>query len=230
MPDVITRRIEWTGPLGRHVEHDPRSRNYPAATVGVATVWWPHHYSVLNQGNTGSCTGNAATQCLATGDVYRKPFRPSEATARKVYSIATTLDSIPGSFPPDDTGSTGLAVAKACKQLGYIGSYTHAFGLGHARGAIGVAPFIVGTDWYESMFNPDPDGTVHPVGEIAGGHEYLCLGYEETTDRFAFLNSWGRKWGVPIPEAHVTGGGFFMAAADLGKLLADQGDIVSFVV
>ncbi|MEV5953720.1 hypothetical protein AB0M11_08075, partial [Streptomyces sp. NPDC051987] len=58
------------GRLGRHIEHDPRSRAYALSedllpstyTSAVHTVRIP----VLDQGSLGSCTGNAAEAFAGT--------------------------------------------------------------------------------------------------------------------------------------------------------------------
>jgi hypothetical protein len=206
--------------LGRHKEHDPRSLNYPAQTAAVVTKVWTHYGAVLDQGQVGSCTGNAMAQALNT-----KPLRAvgrallREADAVQLYSAATALDNVPGTYPPDDTGSSGLAVAKAAQNAGYITGYTHAFDLDHVLGALMLGPLICGTDWHQDMFNPDPDGTVHPTGAIAGGHEYLLLGVHPRMERLTFLNSWSKSWGYH--------GRFYMSFDDFDGLLNAGGDAVA---
>lgn len=213
-------------PLGRHVDHDPRSLDFPhpADAPVQHPVMWAHSGPVLDQGQLGSCTGNAITQALATGPLFHKGYVPSEKIAVQIYELATHLDSIPGTYPPNDTGSSGLGVAKAAKKLGYIASYQHAFGITHARAVIAQSPFIAGTDWYDGMFTPDPDGHVHLTGQIAGGHEYLVLGYDPVADLWTMLNSWG-TWGIGIKGVATTGL-FHLAGPDFAQLLAAQGDIV----
>jgi hypothetical protein len=217
-----------TFPLGRHVEHDPRSLDFPAPTGTPGSHHWPHHGTVLNQGQLGSCTGNASAQCLVTGPNNQPGRKMTEAKAVKIYELATELDNVTGAYPPDDTGSTGIAAAKACQQLGYITSYTHVFGINHALGAIAMGPMICGTRWDDAMFTPTADGYVVPGGKVAGGHEYLCLGYDQATDSFEFLNSWGTKWGVDLPNCDVTHGGFRMTRVDFASLLDDHGDCTVF--
>jgi hypothetical protein len=95
----------------------------------------------------------------------------TEADALAIYSAATRIDPSPGEYPPNDTGSNGLSVAKVAKKLGLIGSYTHAFGLDHFIGALQLSPVLLGIHWYQDMFTPDAKGFVHPGGTLAGGHE-----------------------------------------------------------
>lgn len=215
-------------PLGRHVEHWDESKNYPyvAKVTAPAPVMHPHHGVTLNQGQLGSCTGNASAQSLMTGPLYRSNWNATEARAVAIYKLATQLDGVPGVYPPTDTGSTGVGAAKACQQKKYITSYQHVFGIDHAKLSIAITPFIVGTEWFDGMFNPDANGTVHPTGSVAGGHEYLCLGYDGS-NVWTFLNSWG-TWGIGL-KGIATTGLFHMSTADFAMLLANQGDITVFV-
>src|SRR4051794_25577440 len=136
--------------LGRLLQHDPKSRDYPAQGASqIKTVIHQRHCTAFDQGDTSSCTGNAMAQCLMTDPFWRKGRHLDEVQARILYGMATKLDGLPGEFPPDDTGSSGLGVAKAAKALGYISAYHHAFGLEHALAALTLAPVIVGVEWLE---------------------------------------------------------------------------------
>lgn len=206
--------------FGRLVEHDERSRNFPARTALVQrSVLWGHHAPVLDQGDLGSCTGNATAQLINT-DFFassRKHGFLTEADAVKIYSLATRLDDIPSNtYPPTDGGSSGLGAAKAGVRLGYFKSYSHAFGFDWFASALQLQPLIVGTEWFDGMMKPDPSGFVHPTGSVAGGHEYLCLGISYEAKTLTFLNSWGSSWGRT--------GRFFMHFEDFKGLLAAQGD------
>ena len=221
----IEERVVEGKPLGRHVNHDPQSLRYLAPADGtVATARWTRRTPVLDQGQLGSCTGNAATGCLGTDPFYAtlpgKTLDENEAVT--LYSEATRLDNAPGSYPPDDTGSDGLSVAKACKANGLISGYTHITSLAAAHTAIQSGPFIVGSDWFDSFDNPDSNGVVSiaPGATVRGGHEYECIGYDAATDLWEFVNSWGTGWGV--------GGHFFYSSATFTRLLAAQGDATVF--
>ena len=86
--------------------------------------------SVLDQGQLGSCTGNAGTGALGTQPFYDAvgstvmPDPNDEAAAEQfavqLYSDATVVDGYPGDYPPDDTGSSGLAICKVLKSRGTI--------------------------------------------------------------------------------------------------------------
>ena len=98
--------------LGRLVDHDERSRNYQARRAAAhRSVLWGHHAPVLDQGELGSCTGNATAQLINT-DYFAKSRKSgylTENDAVAIYSAATKLDGIPhNTYPPIDGGSSGL--------------------------------------------------------------------------------------------------------------------------
>lgn len=204
--------------LGRNVNHDPRSLAFPAAVSAAPRkpVLHRHYGPVLDQGQLGSCTGNAMAQALNTAPFHKSRAKLlTEADAVSIYSAATLIDGSPGHYPPTDTGSDGLSVAKVAAKRGYISAYHHAFDVEHALGALQLSPFLFGTSWHESMFTPDADGFVHPDGNVVGGHEILCIG--DTGTALVFLNSWGKSWGK--------GGTFLLSYADFAALMADSGDV-----
>lgn len=212
-------------PLGRHVNHDPRSRNFEAVPEAT-TVRTKMHIAtapVLSQGQLSSCTGNALAQCLNTRsfDAARQGVRPTgylqENDALSLYSEATILDSFPGSWPPEDTGSDGLSVCKVGVNQGYLTGYRHTFSFDAFLLALMDTPVLVGTSWTHDMFHPTPGGFVQATGDVLGGHEYLALGVNTEAQYVVFLNSWGAGWG--------RAGRFGMRFADVKTLLADSGDV-----
>ena len=208
--------------LGRNVQHDPQSKHYRAVVVARPPKTVLHRFSapVLDQGQVGSCTGNALAQCLNTAMFRRSRLKGAyltESDAVTLYSRATTLDDAPGTYPPEDTGSSGLAVCKAGQQLGYLSEYRHAFSFDDFLSAVQISPVIVGTDWTEDMFTPDIHGYVKPTGTVAGGHEYLVLGINTTSRYVTCLNSWSSKWGK--------NGRFKVTFENFQKLLDQQGDV-----
>jgi hypothetical protein len=203
------------GRLGRHVEHDERSRAYAVAPhPAPKTVRWHRHVHPFDQGDLGSCTGNAMAGALSTRPF---PHRFAEATAVTLYKAATHLDDVPGAWPPDDTGSTGLAVAKAAVARGWIRSYLHCFSLDDVLSALQDGPCIAGTNWYSGMDTPDADGLAHVTGTVRGGHEYELVGVDMERQRILAVNSWGMSWG--------RSGYFDIGFADFARLLAEQGDV-----
>lgn len=216
--------------LGRNINHDLRSRLFPvqAADVVPKSVRHERHVPVFDQGQLGSCTGNAGIGCLATGnfyDEYQKlpagKYTLDEAGAVKLYSDATVADPYDGTYPPEDTGSDGLSIAKVLQNAHIISGYQHAFSLNDAIKALTLAPFITGTFWYNDMFTPDASGRVQASGALAGGHEYVADELDIERERIWFTNSWGASWGI--------GGRFYMAFGDYSGLLENNGDVTVFV-
>lgn len=222
--------------LGRYVEHDQRSRDFALDDIdevrkGVAgSVRWTSKCRILNQGDLGACVGYAATACLgsepnwyglptAVAANYRTALR-TEAMARGIYSMATELDGIPGKYPPTDTGSSGLAGAKALHRMGYCSGYLHAFSLEAAIKALQIGPLMLGTNWYEGMSKP-VGGLVQISGDVVGGHEYVCYGYDADSGIVHCQNSWGKEWG--------SAGLFAMDLDTLERLLDEKGDATQLV-
>jgi hypothetical protein len=210
--------------LGRHVEHDPRSRAFAFDTSGltVASVVHARHIPILDQGQVGSCTANAGIGAIASDPGFgRLPAAPryalNESGALKLYSDEEVADG-DGPYPPNDYGSSGLTCAKTLQRAGLISGYQHTFSLGDALKALTVQPIIAGMTWYNSMFDPDADGRVHPFsGGVAGGHEIVAREIDAPNQRVWFDNSWGTSWGVA--------GRFYLTFADFSSLLADHGDV-----
>lgn len=207
-------------PLGRHIEHDERSKNFRAVTPGplpTTTKVWKRS-TVFDQGGLGSCTGNAIAGIGATVP-FRVPHRRyDEYLAVKIYKRATVLDPFDGAYPPDDTGSSGLAACKAAVELGLTKAYRWGFGVEDlARMVATLGPCAVGTDWMSEM---DQGGVVSIGGYVRGGHEYEVIGWHADTQQFECVNSWGKGWGQ--------NGRFFIRFDDMGTLLARGGDAVTF--
>lgn len=206
--------------FGRLVEHDPRSRGFPALTARPTSKLWTHSAPVLHQGDLSSCTGNALAQCLNT--TFFTKARPKrrylgQEAAVELYSLATRLDEFHGEYPPRDTGSSGLGVCKAGVQLGYLTSYRHAFGFDDAISALALSPAIAGFGWYEQMMNVDQAGFIRVGGRQLGGHEVAVLGVNMPGRYIVILNSWSGKWG--------RNGRARISFDDLERLLDERGDV-----
>lgn len=215
--------------LGRHVDHDPRNRDYPAVTaktpdLPLATKVWARH-GVFNQGDIGACTGFALTGVAATAP-FNRGMSYTHTAAITIYEQATRLDNIDGAYKPDDTGSTGLAACKAAVAHGFAKGYKWGFGVGDlVRIVATIGPAAVGTNWHEDMDEPDRDGFVRPTGPVRGGHEYEVIGYHhQIRPYFELVNSWGPTW--PTPKLD---GRFFMFVDDMTQLLKEGGDCVTLV-
>lgn len=226
IPEVPSETVG--GRLGRHVKHDSRSLDYKFDGSGIATTSVRHtrYIPVLDQGDLGSCTGNAATGNLGTGDFYAtipSSVTLDETEAVKLYSAATALDSYPGSYPPNDTGSDGLSVAKAAQQAGLISGYQHITSLNDAIAALQLGPIITGVNWYSSFDNPTKSGKVSITKSayVRGGHEFVLDEVDVVNKLIGATNSWGTSWGLK--------GRFYFSFADYERLLSEQGDATVFV-
>ena len=230
--------------LGRHVHHDPRSLAFAHGVLprsAVKSVDWQRRIPILDQGQTGSCTGNATTGLLGTDSLGRTAattvtisaagaaaskgvfaagtYALDEAFALKVYRLNTILDGLPGEYPTEDTGSTGIACGKSLKALGLATGYKHAFNVDALKSALQSGPVLLGLPWFNSMFDTANDGRIKldKTSGLAGGHEIECSRYDAETGEFWIPNSWGESFGVK--------GWAYFTEADLAYLLSKQGDV-----
>ena len=150
--------------LAHMIENDVQEMGKP-----LAPREWERVLAVLDQGQLGSCTGNAGTGALGTQPFYdavgRRVLPGTDAAAGEefavqLYADATVVDGYPGTYPPDDTGSSGLAICKVLKTRGTIKGYCH------ARTAYGFlrllqsGPVLQGMPWYNAFFTPDTKGFI----------------------------------------------------------------------
>lgn len=87
--------------------------------------------------------------------------------------------------------NTNLQELKACLAEGY--------------------PFVFGFTIYNDFAWNDPHGVVNLPGRgtyAIGGHASLSVAFDDGSQRFQFLNSWGREWGImgrgTIPYTYLT--------------------------
>lgn len=213
--------------LKRTIHHDSESKKFAFDTTGLQIVNVNHQrlIPILDQGQVGSCTGNAGIGCINTAPFVQNPvpiFQPNEDGALALYSAAEEVDGN-GSYPPNDRGSSGLSIAKVLSNpyLKIISGYQHCFTLNDALKALSQYPVITGTNWHEAMYTPDADGRVHPTGKIVGGHEYVAYKVDVDKGQIWFCNSWGSAWGIE--------GTFYMTWADYATLLAESGDVTVLI-
>lgn len=202
--------------LGRLVQFDDRSRAYSVSEVlpdrGLRTRSWRCDVH-LDQGQTSACTGFSRTYDISGQPVAVKirGALPKEPFAHSLYRLAQYLDEWPGQ---NYEGSSVLGALKAAQQLGFIGEYRWAFDMDDMLAALShVGPVVVGTTWFNSMFQPRPSGLleIRPSSGEAGGHAYTLRRILVTRSaKRAFLgagedirsepllvvrNSWVKDWG-----------------------------------
>lgn len=193
--------------LGRKMQLDARSLPFMverAPLVPPTSKHWARRLGILDQGELGSCVGNAATGALATEPLsYRwQSTIKAEAFAVRLYKDCTLADPFDGQYPPTDTGTDGLTACQVLKKRGLIGSYRHASTLSGLVQLLQKGTVLMGTAWLDEFFEPDEDGFIDSgsMGSaVAGGHEFELIGVDlkgALADAvFTAANSWGPDWG-----------------------------------
>lgn len=210
--------------LGRHYLHDSRSAfyEYPGdlKARALADQLWTRSIPILDQGNVGSCTGNAMTGLLGTAPFYSTlPAGTTldEAFALKLYSQAEVIDGGKG-LPTEDEGSTGTSVAKAAQKDELTSGYQHATTVTAMAQALQDGPVVIGVSWYDSFDTPNSSGliTISKNAQVRGGHELELRGVDIARRRFKGDNSWNISWGDK--------GSFEIDWDTMATLLGQEGD------
>jgi hypothetical protein len=202
--------------LGRLVEFDERSRQYPIRSIikkGEPRSYTWRCETWLDQGREGACVGFSWAH-----DVAARPtvVKVGADVARGIYRRAQQIDEWPGEEPTYE-GTSVLAGAKATQERGYLNEYRWAFGIDDLIMAVGwKGPAILGINWYEGMFDTDAKGFITPRGRVMGGHAILAHSMNMKEERFILHNSWGRSWGVN-GEAKIS-------FASVDRLLREYGE------
>lgn len=211
---------ERTYGLGRLPAVDARDRDHPMQLAAAPTEALPlYHYwydgaYYGDQGNTPMCVeygwGHFCTDSPIVDTATGPPWQTGE-----VYHAAQLVDEFPGE---DYEGTSVRAGAKVLQARGLIGEYRWAFDVDTVlRCVLTTSPVVMGTNWYESMFNPDPvTGRVSIGGAMAGGHCWVVNGYNDRTGWARCKNSWSFQWGHR--------GHFFIHRTDLARLIAEDGE------
>lgn len=185
--------------------------------------WWEPG-PTLDQGQTPRCVAYSGKQMLDSQPLS-KPIISTPPTY-VIYREAQARD--PWAGTPHD-GTSVHAASQALKDLGVIKNYvwldtpdgTTDPMVRLAAYVLQYGPAWIGSNWYKGMFRPDRSYNVRATGSVVGGHAYVCIGYYYQTDRFEFINSWGRSFG--------RGGIFYMKGTDFAPVLKAQGEAVGLV-
>lgn len=241
MPDAPIRlrdqSITYDTRLDRLIEFDERSRSFGImATLDTRT---PRSYTwgfplqsldpitpfvALDQGREGACVGFAITHELAARPAPVKGL--GNGHAQGLYYDAQRIDPWPGGEYPGANpvygGTSVLSGVKAARARGWFDSYRWSFSLNELILGVGYhGPAVLGLNWYDDSYDPDPAGFIRPTGDYVGGHAILCRGVNVRDRYFILRNSWGPTWGQN-GDCRVT-------FADMETWLARQGEAVFFV-
>lgn len=215
--------------LGRHQVHDALDAELEAVVdllEPIRDVDHAEHQPVWDQGSIGDCTMNAAYGTIVCDPFGRPGTAYTEDDIVTGYELETRLDDsqIPGEYPPDDTGSCGPWSMRVLVKLGLIRSWRHCRTLHSALRMLNRGPISVGIAWYNSMFTPDAENTIHldESSGLAGGHQVCIVANDTKKRRVKIRNSWGASWG---DQGHA-----WISWADLDKLLRAGGDVVQPVM
>lgn len=168
----------------------------------------------LDQGREGACTGFGTTHVLASTPNSRPGV--TYDTAIGIYQEAKRQDEWPGE---DYDGSSVNGAMKAARLKGYITEWHWCKTLAEIQHALSYhGSVVIGVNWYEDMFEPDVNKTVHIGGALAGGHALMLAGYQSYNGarRYRLENSWGKTWG--------DNGGCWISESDLMRLLDENGE------
>jgi hypothetical protein len=220
---AILSRREPGKPLGRHVYHDHRSWDFPAHRAAqLVSVSHPASGLPLHQADDHDCS-TAHSLCAVVNSSAARRRLLSEQDAVRIYQRAQLLEY--GDGAARVPGSSGLMACKAARELGFISSYQHAFGLEHALAALVLRPVMTGFNWYTSFDTPDPRtglAQIAPDAVVRGGHEVVAHAIDAAARVVWFWNSWGPGWGQ--------GGRFCLSFETWDRLLSERGDVTVPVV
>ncbi len=200
--------------LGRKPAFDQQSRAFGILAIedrDPRSYTWGCDF-ILNQGIDPHCVGFSWAGELGARPVV---LPVGNEAGRVLFSEAQLIDREEGRYWEE--GASVLAGAKAVHRRGHMPEYRWAFGVDQlAVGVSWTGPAVIGVDWHDNMFHPDPQGYIRPEGSLAGGHAILVRGYNVKLRRFTLQNSWGREWGK--------NGSCFVAYDDMNYLLQHRGD------
>jgi Papain family cysteine protease len=128
-----------------------------------------------------------------------------------VFPYMTAFDSPP---QPDPASSIGLWKAYCHTswwrpyQAYRIVNFTAHNGTDRQAYLRTVGPLVCGFTVYDDFFAYSGGVYKHTMGDVAGGHAVMVVGYSDYEQAWICRNSWGANWAGPA-HADGTAGGFF---------------------
>ena len=168
----------------------------------------------VNQGNHGYCVGYAGSNWEGAAPIM------DAITNQTGTDLYMACKAIPGEPWPGQEGTSDRYLMQVLKNQGRVARYLWAQKPDDIKNWIlGQGGVLVGTNWYERMFDPETSighgGLwLRPGGNIAGGHEWLIRRYYAPWDAYRMRNSWGPNWAM--------NGEAWIAASDLYRLVFSE--------
>lgn len=216
--------------MGRLPAPDPRDARFPMrATLRTRAIRppqrsWRFRGSPLSQGATGTCVAHACVHFLRCAPLQTAKLGYTPLDLYRELVLLDEFGANDGEATGPDSGlqygSSVRAGVKALEARGHIAQYVWAHNLSTAVDFVTEhGPIIMGTSWYDGMFNVTRDGyaRIKPNDGVAGGHAYLIRAVDTRKARARIVNSWGR-WGDD--------GEAWIDFADLERLIHEDGEAV----
>jgi hypothetical protein len=211
--------------IGRGVAIDKRDKNYliknssiytstPVKTTGIK--YWDDEQWWGNQGSTSECVAYAWTHWLEDGPILQPSTPQPIVNPNSIYREAQKIDEWPGE---NYNGTSVRAGAKVLQSQGFIKNYYWAYDVQTLINTVlNIGPVVVGTNWYNNMFRPNPSTGIMSIrGRLVGGHAYIINGVDTTRQLFRIKNSWGKNWGL--------NGRAFISFRDMQILIRHRGEV-----
>jgi len=191
-------KVHFMPKLDRIPYFDPRSREHPVSEVLPRSTTALPTYKLWrldernDQGQEGACVGFGVGHRLAAAPLEVSGI--DAAWSHRLYKEAQKIDPWPGE---NYEGTAVLAGIKVSIRMGHVYSYRWCFSLeDYIKAVLLEGPVLVGTNWMDSMWDPDPDTHILDCrGEVSGGHCYIIRGVNTRLKKFRITNSWGKDWG-----------------------------------
>ncbi|MEM3430548.1 MAG: C1 family peptidase [Candidatus Bathyarchaeia archaeon] len=195
----------------------------PPPKIPEKTDLTHHAGKIRDQGNEGSCVGQAGAALKDWYEKYQRGYPEGGLSSRCIYNLARALegrlkdegaylrDALKGlqhygtcgekrwPYRPgvDTDKDPRTHIAAQEMQPWQIESYVRINTVEEILQALAAGrPVYAGVPWYRNWITPGLDGKLPmPEGPPVGGHAILFLGYNRTEDWLLFQNSWGRLWG-----------------------------------
>lgn len=186
------------------LESPPDDRDYPIELDSLAPLppkyTVPHVAPIYNQRDTPMCVAYSGAREQASFDLadlghnyawdFPLFFRRIGGTANGAIIRNGLNERLHRGYPllPANSGNSQAAHRIAAYYA--VGKTQDAI----KRALVQYGTLIIGTPWFNSWFDPNPDGTLPPADYVVGGHAIDVDGYDQVG--LWLPNSWGLAWGV----------------------------------